>query len=126
MYRGKSLDELQQLPVSELLKLMPARQRRSMRRGLSDVQKALLELVRVAKAGQYKKKIKTHLRDMPILPEMVGVTISVYSGKAFVPIEIKAEMIGHYLGEFVLTRREVKHSAPGMGATKSSSHLSVK
>ena len=57
---------------------------------------------------------------------MVGKKIKVYSGKEFIPVTIIEEMIGHYLGEFILTRKKVAHSAPGIGATRSSAALSVK
>ena len=63
---------------------------------------------------------------MIVLPEMVGILIQIYNGKAFSPVEITHEMIGHYLGEFAMTRRKVEHSAPGIGATKSSAAMSVK
>ena len=72
------------------------------------------------------RTVRTHRRDMPILPEFVGKTISVYSGQTFVPVEIKPEMIGHYLGEFAITRRGVAHSGPGVGATRSSKHVPLK
>ncbi|RLF88358.1 30S ribosomal protein S19, partial [Thermococci archaeon] len=61
-----------------------------------------------------------------ILPEMVGMTIYVHNGKEFVPVEIKPEMIGHYLGEFAPTRKRVQHGAPGIGATRSSMFVAVK
>lgn len=90
-------------------------------RGLSDNQKKILEDL---KKG--KKDIKTHCRDMIILPEMVGVMIKVHRGNGFDAVMIIEDMIGHCLGEFVLTRRKVSHSAPGIGATRSSSSLSVR
>ena len=77
-------------------------------------------------AYEKKNNIETHCRDAIILPEMVGKTIKVYSGKEFIPVTINEDMIGHYLGEFVLTRNRVQHSAPGIGATRSSAALSVK
>lgn len=120
-YRGKTLDELKKLSVSEFSVLVPARQRRSLKRGFTDQQKILLKKIRAQ-----KKNIETHCRDMIILPEMIGLTIKVHSGKAFVPIIMQEEMISHYLGEFVLTRNRVEHSAPGIGATRSSASLSVK
>ncbi|MGV7468047.1 30S ribosomal protein S19, partial [Mycobacterium kansasii] len=64
--------------------------------------------------------VKTHLRDMIILPEMVGSMVGVYNGKTFNQVEIKPEMIGHYLGEFSITYKPVKHGRPGIGATHSS------
>ena len=119
-YRGKTLEELKSLSLNELAKLFPTKRRRSLKRGLSDSQKIILNKL---KAG---KKVKTHRRDMIILPEMVGKLIRVYDGKSFVPLSIEPEMIGHLFGEFVLTRRRVAHNSPGVGATRSSSNISVK
>ena len=124
-YRGKTIEELQSMSLSELSKLLPSRQRRSIERGLSEDKKKLLKKIEELKQGKIKK-VKTHLRDMIILPSMVGAQIQVYNGKEYKTINILEEMIGHYLGEFALTRSQVRHSAPGVGATKSSSHLSVK
>ena len=109
------------MSLSEFGALLPSRQRRSLKRGLSDIKKNLLKNIRTS-----SKPVKTHLRDMVILPEMVGTTVLVHSGKEFLQVNIQNEMLGHYLGEFVLTRRKVQHSAPGIGATKSSAALSVK
>jgi small subunit ribosomal protein S19 len=120
-YRGKTLEELKKLSLNEIAELMPARQRRAIKRGFTEQQKILLKKIR-----KNEGNIKTHCRDMLILPEMVGKTIKVYSGKEFIPVIIVEEMIGHYLGEFVLTRKRVEHSAPGIGATRSSAALSVK
>ena len=125
-YRGKTLEELQKLDLKEFAKLIPARQRRTLLRGFTDAQKTFLKKVRKAKEGKYSKVIKTHCRDMIILPEMVGKTIKVYSGKEFIPVMVVEEMIGHYLGEFVLTRKRVEHSAPGIGATRSSAWVIVR
>ncbi len=119
-YRGKSLAELQKLPLSELMALLPARQRRSLRRGQSPVH------AKTAAKIAAKNAVKTHLRDLIIMPSMVGRTVRVHNGKEFVALEVIPEMIGHYLGEMALTRKPTKHNAPGIGATKSSSHLSVK
>ncbi len=104
----------------------PARQRRSLSRGLSEQQKKLLLKVKKAKEGSWKKPIKTHCRDMIVIPEMLGSTIHVYSGKKFMEVRIQPEMLGLYLGELSLTRGKVAHSAPGIGATKSSASASVK
>lgn len=120
-YRGKNLEDLKKLSLDELAKLLPARQRRSLKRGLTEQQKILLNKIK-----SDEKNIETHCRDMIILPEMVGKTIKIHNGKTFVQVIIADEMIGHILGEFSLTRNRVAHSAPGIGATKSSSSLSVK
>lgn len=124
-YKGKTIEELQSMSFSELGELLPSRPRRKLKRGLSDQEKSLLKKVEELKQGKIHK-LKTHYRSMIILPIMVGTEIQVYSGKEFVRLQITPEMIGHYLGEFVMTRKPVKHSAPGVGATKSSAHLSVK
>jgi len=122
-YRGLTLEELQKMSIEELLPYLPARARRTLRRGLTPVQYRFLEKLRKTEKG---KPIRTHLRDMIILPEFVGHTIAVHNGKEFQPVMIKPEMIGHYLGEFALTRKEVKHSGPGVGATRSSKYLPLK
>jgi len=100
-YRGHSLDELQEMDVDEVAELLPARQRRSIVRGLGTEQQKLLEKVRSRdKETTADNPIRTHLRDMPILPEFVGVTFSVYNGHSFERVQVEPEMIGHFLGEF--------------------------
>ena len=120
-YRGKKLEELKALSLNELSELLPARQRRSLKRGFTEQQKILLKKIK-----KNENNIETHCRDMLIMPEMVGKIIKVHNGKEFTTISIMEEMIGHYLGEFSLTRNRVEHSAPGIGATRSSATLSVK
>ena len=120
-FRGKSLQELKSLSLKEFAQLLNSRQRRSLSRGLTDQQKILLDKVK-----RKEKNIKTHSRDMIILPEMESVSVKVYNGKEFVIVNITPEMIGHYIGEFALTRKKVAHHAPGIGATRSSASLSVK
>ncbi|MBN2459426.1 30S ribosomal protein S19 [Candidatus Woesearchaeota archaeon] len=119
-YQGKSLEELQKLSLSELAELLPSESRRKIKK-LTDKEKQFLEKVKIS-----KKPAKTHLRDMIILPFMVGKNIMVHDGKGFQQIFIVEEMIGHRLGEFALTRKRITHSAPGIGATRSSASLSVK
>ncbi|MBT4174926.1 30S ribosomal protein S19 [archaeon] len=125
-YRGKNLEELQKMDFTEFAKLSPSRQRRSITRGFNDMQKRLLLKIGKAKKGEYKKPIRTHCRNMIVLPLMVDMNIHIHNGKSFVNILIQPEMIGHYLGEFALTRQRLAHSAPGIGATKSSAAASVK
>ena len=120
-FKGKTVEELKKMSVNEFAQLVTARQRRSLKRGFTDQQKILLKKI---KANE--KNIETHCRDMVILPEMIGLTIKVHQGKEWFPVMIEADMIGHCLGEFALTRRKVSHSAPGIGATRSSASLSVK
>lgn len=125
-YRGKNLEELQNLSLKEFVELLPTRQRRSILKGFTSAQKILLEKIEKARKGLYKKTIKTQVRDMIVLPNMVGLILHIHKGKEFVPVKILPEMIGLYLGELVLTRQKVAHSAPGIGATKSSTAISVK
>ena len=128
-YRGYTLNQLQGLSMDEFIGILPSRQRRSLHRGLSPDHRILLEKIRKAKEALRKgasETVKTHLRDMIILPEMVGVTISVHNGKEFVQVEIKPEMIGHYLGEFAITNKPVRHGTPGIGASRSSMYVPLK
>ncbi|RLF67977.1 MAG: 30S ribosomal protein S19 [Thermoplasmata archaeon] len=122
-YRGHTLEELLNMSLEEFIRLLPARQRRTLSRGLTEEQMKLVEKIRKTPPN---KVIRTHLRDMIILPEFVGRTIAVHNGKEFVPVRITPEMIGHYLGEFALTRKPVQHSAPGVGATRSSKFMAAK
>jgi len=126
-YRGKTLEELLNMPMDELIELLPARQRRSLKRGLTKAQVKLLAKIRkLRQKGQTNVVIKTHVRDMIILPEMVGLTIAVYNGKEYIPVKIVPEMIGHYLGEFSPTTKRVQHGEPGLKATRSSLHVALK
>ena len=120
-FYGKSVDELKEMNLSDFVNLIPARQRRSVKRGFSEEKKKFLEKLKTS-----SKPVKTHLRDMIIVPEMLDKRILVHSGKNFVDVNINEEMLGRYLGEFVMTRNKVAHSAPGIGATKSSSAVSVR
>lgn len=129
-YRGYTLEELLAMPLDKLAEVLPARQRRTLRRGLREAHRKLLERVRKARevmeAGGTSKPIKTHLRDMIILPVMVGLTIHVYNGKEYVPVKVTPAMIGHYLGEFASTCKRVEHGEPGLKATRSSMFLPLK
>ena len=125
-YRGIQIGELQNLSLEKLFGLLPSRARRSLTRGITDNKRKLLEETKLAKAGKLNTPIKTHLRDVIILPYMVGVTIQVFAGKDFHPVVIKPEMVGHYLGEFALTNKRVVHGAPGVGASRSSLYVPLK
>jgi small subunit ribosomal protein S19 len=126
-YRGHTVEELQELSIEEVAELLPARQRRVIRRGLTDEQQKLLEAAREADPEETANNpIRTHRRDMPILPEMVGLTFAVYTGSEFERVLVEGEMIGHYLGEFQLTRSSVEHGQAGIGATRSSKFVPLK
>ncbi len=126
LYRGLSKDELDNTSLEKLFQLFNSRQRRSLTRGITDGKRKLIEEMKSAKAGKLKNPIKTHLRDLIVLPYMVGVTVHVFSGKEFVPLTIRTEMVGHYLGEYVITNKRVSHGAPGVGASRSSLYVPLK
>lgn len=113
-----------------MIGLLNARPRRRYNRGLKRKTLALLKKLRKAKkeAPPLEKPavVKTHLRDTVIIPEMVGCMVGIYNGKTFNQVEIKAEMIGHYLGEFSLSYKPVKHGRPGIGATHSSRFIPLR
>ena len=128
-YRGQTLDQLKRMNMDEFIQLLPARARRSLKRGLPPRQRKLLERLRRAYRAKKRGKdllTRTHVRDMLIFPEMVGLKIGVYNGKQYEVVDVKPEMIGHYLGEFSLTRRRVQHGSPGIGATRSSKYVPLK
>ena len=120
LYRGKNEEELKKMSINEFSQILPSRIRRKINRGFTEEEKHLIEKVKK------KNNVKTHCRDMIILPEMMGKTIIVYSGKTWDKVTITIEMLGHRLGEFSLSRKKVAHSAPGVGATRSSASASVK
>ena len=126
LYRGIPKEELDNMSLEKLFQLFNARQRRSLTRGITDGKRKLIEEIKSAKAGKLKNPIKTHVRDLIVLPYMVGVTVNVFSGKDFVPVTIKTEMVGHYLGEYVITNKRVNHGAPGVGASRSSLYVPLK
>jgi small subunit ribosomal protein S19 len=122
-YYGLTLEELQKLTIDELIPYLPSRSRRTIKRGLTVKQEKLLRDIEKAKTGE---QIRTHCRDMIILPSFVGHTINVHNGKEFQRVDIQPDMIGHYLGEFALTRQRIKHTGPGVGATRSSKFMPLK
>ena len=121
MLKGKTVEDLQKMSLEEFTKLIPSRSRRNLLRGFDNDEKKFLEKLR-----RFKKPVKTHIREMVIIPEMLDKRILLHNGKEWIAIDVKPEMLGHRLGEFALTRKRVMHSAPGVGATKSSKFLPLK
>src|SRR5436309_1544639 len=84
------------MSMDEFIKLLPSRQRRSLTKGLTNEQRTLLEHIRAAKKqnggnggkGGVASPVKTQCRDMIIIPEMIGLTLHLHSGKEFTPLEI--------------------------------------
>ncbi|KAI8473636.1 MAG: ribosomal protein S19-domain-containing protein [Monoraphidium minutum] len=129
-YRGVDLDQLLDMNTDELVDLLHARARRRFQRGLKRKPLALIKKLRKAKkdapSGEKPEAVRTHLRNMIIVPEMIGSVVGVYNGKTFNQVEIKPEMVGHYLAEFSISYKPVKHGRPGIGATHSSRFIPLK
>uniref|UniRef100_A0A6A7G0B7 40S ribosomal protein S15 n=1 Tax=Hirondellea gigas TaxID=1518452 RepID=A0A6A7G0B7_9CRUS len=129
-YRGIEVHELLDLSRTKLMELFHARARRRFTRGLNDKPFGLLKRIRKAKkaAGPHEKPaiVKTHLRNMIVVPEMVASQVGVYNGQGYILVEIKPDMVGHYLAEFSVTYKPVRHGRPGIGATNSSRFIPLK
>jgi len=129
-FRGVDLDQLLDMNNEGLMELFTCRIRRKFSRGLKRKPMALIKKLRKKKkeapANEKPDVVKTHLRNMVVVPEMTGSIVGVYNGKVFTQVEIKPEMIGHYLGEFSISYKPVKHGRPGIGATHSSRFIPLK
>ncbi len=132
-FRGKTLQELQQMPMDAFAKLCKSRVRRTLERaGVNEDFKKfharVLKAHELHKQGKLpvNKPLKTTLREFPILPQMVGLRIAVHMGNAFAPFDVYPEMMGHRLGEYILTRKTVKHGKAGIGASKSSTAITAR
>ncbi|QEU59136.1 Rps15 [Kluyveromyces lactis] len=116
-YKGVDLEKLLEMPTEDFVKLAPARVRRKFARGLSEKPAGLMKKLRAAKLSAPENEkpavVRTHLRNMIIVPEMVGSVVGVYNGKVFNQVEIRPEMVGHYLGEFSITYTPVRHGRAG-------------
>ncbi|PWR73567.1 30S ribosomal protein S19 [Methanospirillum stamsii] len=120
-YHGYKIDELRELSLQDLLPVMPSYARRKVNRGWTIGEEKLLSDIR-----EGRSRIRTHQRDMIILPEMIGRELEIYNGKDFIRVELQPESVFHYLGEFALTRRRVSHGSAGIGATRSSKFVPLK
>lgn len=121
-FRGYKLEELKKMSIDEFAKIIKSRQRRALKRGLTDEQKKLLEEIK-RNPDEFHK---THIRDMVIIPAMIGTKLGVFNGKEWINVVIAPEMVGHRLGEFAHSTKRVKHSAPGIGATRGSKFIATK
>ncbi len=121
-YRGLTTEELKKMSIDEFAKIISSRERRSLKRGFTEQQKELLESIRKSP----DKFHKTHVRDIVILPQMIGAKLGVHNGKEWINVVVQPEMIGRRLGEFSIPIKRVKHSAPGIGASRGSKHIATK
>ena len=130
VFQGKPLEEITSMPEADFVKMLDARMRRTYRRvpGTKHdrLVKKLIKVKAATKEGEKPKMVKTHCRNKIILPNMIGSVVGVYNGKSYVTVEIKPEMLGHYLGEFSITYKPVQHGRPGVGATHSSKFVPLK
>ena len=120
-YRGHTIPDLKKMSLQEFTELLPASQRRKINRGFTEDHKKLIQRVKDGRT-----MIRTHLRDMIILPEMIGIDLEIHDGKKFNRVTVQPEMIGHYIGEYSLTRNVVRHGSAGVGATRSSKFVPLK
>ena len=120
-FRGKTIEQLKSLSIEEFAELLPARERRTIKRGFTEGRKQVIQSLMDG-----KDNVRTHYRDIIIFPGMVGKHIEVYNGKSFVAVEIQPEMVGHSFGEFAPTRSRVSHGSAGVGATRSSKFVPLK
>jgi len=124
-FRGLELEQLQQMSTEDFLKLIPANKRRALQRMGFQIKKFLVQFRKRKKSGS-QKPLRTHVRQMVILPEMVGSRIQIHVGNAFNEVLITQEMLGHRLGEYAHPAKLVKHSGPGIGATRGSKSVELK
>ena len=135
-YRGVDLDQLLDMNNEGLMELFTCRIRclitnyslvsknaipvnlnfrRKFTRGLKRKPMALIKKLRKKKKecppNEKPDIVKTHLRNMIVVPEMTGSIVGVYNGKVFTQVEIKPEMIGHYLGEFSISYKVTSSSS---------------
>jgi small subunit ribosomal protein S19 len=122
-FKGKTIEELQAMPLAEFAKLCDSRARRTLSKGFD---KHILKKISKAKGDQKAKPIRTHKRDLIVIPGMVGVRFAVYRGNSFELLDIDERMLGHYIGEFIFTRKRLQHGKAGIGATKSSTAITAR
>lgn len=121
-FKGIDLKDLVEMKNEEFAQLCGARVRRRFSRGLGSKPMGLIKKLRAAKlAAEENEKpaiVKTHLRNMIVVPEMIGSVVGVYNGKVFNTVEIKPEMVGHYLGEFSISYTPVRHGRAGNASAR--------
>ncbi len=126
-FKGKEMQELEKMSIEEFSKLVNSRIRRSLKRNQNkNLDKRIEKALKVKTGGREPKPIRTHLRDTVVVPKMIGLKFAIYNGKEFQTMEALPEMLGHYFGEVVLTRKRLLHGKAGIGATKSSTAITAR
>lgn len=90
---------------------------RSVKKGPFIAKHLYKKIVDMAKAND-RKMVKTYSRTSTVIPEMVGITVSVYNGKTWIPVYITEDLVGHKLGEFSPTRTFRGHAGSDKKAGK--------
>jgi small subunit ribosomal protein S15e len=96
------------------------------RKSLALIKKMRSSKAKAAEAGEKPEPVRTHTRNAIIVPEMIGSTVGVYNGKTFNQVEVRPDMVGHYLGEFSITYKPIRHGKAGIGSTNSSRFIPLK
>ena len=126
-YKGHNNEELSKMSVDDFMELTTSRERRTLKNLKRNPQfKKLVMKIRKLKKEGKTKMIKTHVREAVVIPEWLGMTISIYNGKEFKKVEITVRHLGKRLGDFAHTTGPVKHSGPGVGATRGSKFVPLK
>ncbi|VVB67568.1 30S ribosomal protein S19 [Candidatus Norongarragalina meridionalis] len=124
-YRGLEVEELQKMPLDDFIKIVPAKTRRSLKR-MGYKMKTFIEKLRAHKKKNKQKPLRTQCREMVVIPEMIGMRVQVHAGNVYTDLNISPEMLGHRLGEYAITCKSVRHSGPGIGATRGSKAVELK
>jgi small subunit ribosomal protein S19 len=91
---------------------------RSVKKGPFIEKSLYKKIMEMSKAAGDRKMLKTYSRTSTIIPEMVGMTISVYNGKTWIPVYVTENLVGHKLGEFAPTRVFRGHAGSDKKAVK--------
>merc|ERR1719471_478163 len=116
LWRGMDTQKLLEMTPTQLRNKMVARHRRALKNGRQPSHQRFLKRCRRAlkefknEPGTKPKPVLTHLRNMIIVPEMIGNIVGVHNGKQFLAVEVKAPMVGTFLGEYAMTYKYVVHS----------------
>jgi len=124
LYRGKTVEELKAMSIEQFAQLCNSRPRRALKKGGYD--KKFLKKAEKTIGNIKAKPVRTHNRDLVIVPQLIGTRIALHRGNSFETIDVNEKMLGHYLGEFALTRKKLSHGKAGIGATKSSTAITAR
>lgn len=127
-YKGFDEEQLSKMSLEDFMGLTTSRERRTLKNMKRNPQlKKLVKKVRkLVEGGKKEKMIKTQVREAVVIPEWLGLTFGVYNGKEYKKIVITVKHLGKRLGDFAHTTGPVKHSGPGVGATRGSKFVPLK